>query len=545
MLGSSPTHAELMEEVHALRARVSALEQGSGTDALRRSEERFRTLVEKSADVIFLAGPENESLMVTPSVTPMLGYTPEEFLDMDIAELTHPEDRPLLLRHADIMRATPGATVNLIFRLRHKDGIWRVVDCTMRNLLSDPNVEAIVANFRDITARKQLEEERDRLAMAMAQTAESVVIWSATGHIQYANPAFENTLGYSREEVLGRHVETMLSPEHNDPALNHEVDEKVDHGQVWQGQVTACRKDGSLITMETTISPLRDIHGNIESHVSVSRDITNELRLEAQLRQAQKMEAVGQLAGGIAHDFNNLLQVILVNLELMEEDFSPGTQARGTLYDIRKAALRAAELTRQLLAFSRRQCIQPVKTDLNLLLHGLLKMIRRVIGEPIELLFHPGEGLDAVFVDKSQIEHVLIGLCANARDAMAHGGRLTIETHNVLLDAAFCQDHPWASEGQYVLLSVADTGCGMDAKTVAHIFEPFFTTKGVGKGTGLGLAMVYGIIKQHDGLIHVHSEPGAGTVFNLYLPAVGQTLDIRAASARENELPPLTKIPSM
>ncbi len=544
MRDSSPIHAELMAEAHGLRADGSALAQDSGTDALRRSEERFRTLVEKSADVIFLAGPENESLMVTPSVTPMLGYAPEEFLDLDIADMTHPDDLPLLLQHADVMRATPGATVNLVFRLRHKDGTWRVVDCTMRNLLSDPNVEAIVANFRDITARKQLEEERDRLAMAMAQTAESVVIWSATGFIQYANPAFENTLGYSREEVLGRHVETLLSPEHNDPALNQKVDEKVDHGQVWHGQVTACRKDGSLITMKTTISPLRDIHGNIESHVSVSRDITDELRLEAQLRQAQKMEAVGQLAGGIAHDFNNLLQVILVNLELMEEDFSPGTQARGTLYDVRKAALRAAELTRQLLAFSRRQCIQPAKTDLNLLLHGLIKIIRRVLGEPIELVFHPGNGLDAVFIDKSQIEHVLMSLCVNARDAMAQGGRVTIETQNVLLDDAFCQDHPWASEGRYVLLSVADTGCGMDAETMAHIFEPFFTTKAVGKGTGLGLAMVYGIIKQHDGLIHVKSAPGAGTVFNLYLPAERQNIETRAAAAHENGIPPLTKIPS-
>ena len=247
-------------------------------------------------------------------------------------------------------------------------------------------------------------------------------------------------------------------------------------------------------------------------------------KLEAQLRQAQKMEAVGQLAGGIAHDFNNLLQVILGHLEIALGQVGIDAQAREGLNEAKDAAGRAAALTRQLLAFSRRQIIQPVDLDLNELIQGLFSMVRRYIGEHIELRFTPGEDLKAIHVDPGQFEQVVMNLCVNARDAMPTGGRLAIETENVILDAEFCRDRLWAVEGCYILLLVSDTGHGMDEETRAQIFEPFFTTKDVGQGTGLGLATVYGIVKQHGGLIHVSSAPGEGTTFRIYIPCTEHSL---------------------
>ena len=266
-------------------------------------------------------------------------------------------------------------------------------------------------------------------------------------------------------------------------------------------------------------------------------------RLETQLRQAQKMEAVGQLAGGIAHDFNNLLQVILGHLDILRAGSEPGSATRQDLDEVHRAAERAAELTRQLLAFSRRHVIQPVNVDLNELIQPMLKMIRRIIGEHIDLRFLRGERLGTVCVDKGQFEQVLMNLCVNARDAMPGGGMLTIETENVTIGQDYRKSHPWAVEGRYVLLSVNDTGHGMDDETLGKIFEPFFTTKAVGHGTGLGLATVYGIVKHHNGLIHVYSEPGKGTTFKIYIPivdrpaeAVGSKIEPRAVGGSETIL---------
>ena len=235
------------------------------------------------------------------------------------------------------------------------------------------------------------------------------------------------------------------------------------------------------------------------------------------------MDAVGQLAGGVAHDFNNLLQVILGNVGLLQRMQPPGSPIWDEVEEVRKAAERAAELTQQLLAFSRRQTIQPVYIDLNEIVQGVLKMLRRLIGELIELCFIPGQDLRTVYVDRGQIEQVLMNLSVNARDAMPRGGKLVIRTETATMNAAFCRDNPWAVEGSYVLVSLTDNGRGMDAETRARIFEPFFSTKEVGQGTGLGLATVYGIVKQHNGLIHVESAPQRGTTFTVFLPAAGKT----------------------
>ncbi|MFQ5795878.1 MAG: response regulator [Candidatus Bipolaricaulia bacterium] len=263
------------------------------------------------------------------------------------------------------------------------------------------------------------------------------------------------------------------------------------------------------------------------SNEALQREITErkqaeleKVELEAQLRQAQKMEAIGQLAGGVAHDFNNLLQAILGYTQLAMDGFSPEEKRYKDLEQVHKAAKRATALTRQLLAFGRRQVLQPVDLDLNQVIADLVKMLHRVIGEHIELNVIPGYDLDTVHVDPGQIEQMLVNLCINARDAMPNGGKLIIETENVLINSAYLETHPWAKPGRHILLTLTDTGDGMPPEILEHIFEPFFTTKEEGEGTGLGLSMVYGIVKQHNGYIDVYSKPRQGTTFKIYLPAV-------------------------
>jgi PAS domain S-box-containing protein len=275
----------------------------------------------------------------------------------------------------------------------------------------------------------------------------------------------------------------------------------------------------------------RDENANPLSVVGVIHDITERKRLEeehrlleAQLRQAQKMEAVGQLAGGVAHDFNNLLYVITGYADMMLDDLPPDGHLHNNMKEIMEAAQRATTLVRQLLLFSRREAMQMKVLNLNVLISELIKMLRRVIGEHITLEFLPGFELMSNYGDPGQLEQVLMNLCVNARDAMPSGGRIVIETENISLDAEYCRYHSWAKEGDYVLLKVSDTGCGIPAEIQDHIFEPFFTTKDVGKGTGLGLAAVYGIVRSHQGTIRVYSEPGQGAVFKIYLPAEQNSL---------------------
>ena len=248
-------------------------------------------------------------------------------------------------------------------------------------------------------------------------------------------------------------------------------------------------------------------------------DLTERKQLETQLIQAQKMESVGRLAGGVAHDFNNMLSVIIGNTEMaMEGSQDPLTPFTSTLQDILNAGTRSADLTRQLLAFARKQTVSPKVLDLNDTVSGMLKMLRRLIGEDIDLGWHPGHNLWKVKIDPSQVDQILANLTVNARDAIEKTGRITIETSNTICDEAYCADRPECIPGDYVVLAVSDNGCGMDKETLANIFEPFFTTKKEGQGTGLGLATVYGIVKQNNGFINVYSEPGQGTTFRIYLP---------------------------
>jgi PAS domain S-box-containing protein len=372
---------------------------------------------------------------------------------------------------------------------------------------------------RDITERKRAEAENARLATAIEQSAEAVVITDIKGTIQYMNPAFSQITGYSREEVLGQNPRILKSG-HQDPVFYQQLWGTILKGEIWRGELVNRRKDGSLYTEEMNIAPVRNPSGEVTHFIAAKRDVTAHRELEQQLWQAQKMEAVGRLAGGVAHDFNNLLTIINGYSQLILESLEPNSTLTSLAAEIQKAGERAAALTRQLLAFSRRQVLAPEILDLNDVITNIEKMLRRLIGEDIELrpLRHPALG--HVRADRGQVEQVIMNLVLNARDAMPQGGTLTIETANVYLDAAYARTHANITPGYYVVLIVSDSGMGMGLETQAHIFEPFFSTKERGKGTGLGLATVYGIVKQSGGHIWVYSEPGRGATFKVYFPRV-------------------------
>jgi PAS domain S-box-containing protein len=370
---------------------------------------------------------------------------------------------------------------------------------------------------QDITEHKLAEAERERLMSAVEQVGEMVAIIDIEGRIEYVNPAFERATGYCRKEIINRRPDFIENGNTGDDFLT-ESWSTISKGDTWSGKLLHKRADGTRFTASATISPVRNASGKIVNHIAVSRDITEHLRLEDQLRQAQKMESVGRLAGGVAHDYNNMLGVIIGHAELALQGEAAGSSTRRHLEAILNAAQRSSAITRQLLAFARKQTIQPKIIDLNKTVVPMLEMLQRLIGEQISLKWIPKTDLWPVKMDPSQIDQILANLCVNAKDAIGELGNITIETDMVTIDDAYCPHHMGFVPGEYVMLAVSDDGCGMDGDTLGKVFEPFFTTKGVHKGTGLGLAMVYGIVKQNNGFINVYSEPGEGTTFRLYLP---------------------------
>jgi PAS domain S-box-containing protein len=374
-------------------------------------------------------------------------------------------------------------------------------------------------DLQDVTEHRRAEEQRARLSRVVEQSADSIMITDPEGSITYVNPAFERISGYSRAEVIGQNPRILKSG-HQDTAFYGRMWGTLVRGEVWKGRLVNRRKDGTLFQEDATIWPSRDASGRLANFVAVKRDVTNEMRLERQLMQAQKMEAIGRLAGGVAHDFNNLLGVIMGYGEMTRRSLSDDDPVSGKVDQMLRAAERAAGLTRQLLAFSRQQVLQPRVVDLNDIVSNLEKMLRRLIGENVRLETALDPTLGRVKADPGQLEQVLMNLVVNARDAMPDGGSLTIQTVNADLGPGYAERHVPIPSGPYVMLAVSDTGAGMDAETQTHLFEPFFTTKEMGKGTGLGLSTVYGVVKQSEGFIWCYSEVGVGTTFKIYLPRV-------------------------
>ncbi|WP_319547862.1 PAS domain S-box protein [Desulfogranum marinum] len=372
--------------------------------------------------------------------------------------------------------------------------------------------------MRDVSKRMERKAERDRLIAAIEQTRDAIVITDKDAKIKYVNPAFEIISGYTSEEVFDKNPRILKSDE-QDASFYQDLWQTLNSGQTFKGRMVNKRKDGDFFTEEATISPVFDPEGQLVHFIAVKRDITEQISLESQLQQAQKMEAVGRLTGGVAHDFNNILGVIIGYTEMALEDVDPKDNLYGLLGKILNAAERSATIVRQLLAFSRKQTISPKVIDLNSAVANMLQMLHRLIGENIDLTWVPDSDTLIIKIDPSQIDQILANLCVNAKDSITGSGNIIIETARVTFDQEYCADHFGFYPGEFIQLSVSDNGCGIDKENQEHIFEPFFTTKGLGDGTGLGLSMVYGIVKQNGGFINLYSEPNKGTTFKLYFPS--------------------------
>ena len=509
--------------------------------ALERSEHMLQSVIDNLPEGVFWRDREFRYMGSNQRHADHLGSLSPAAL---IGRRDH--DFPWLVDFADFRQTcdrriieTGQPMYNILEQARRDDGSTRWLR-TSKVPLRDASGEifGVLGTSEDITDEKRREDERARLATAIEQADESVVITDPEGVILYVNPAFERASGYPSAEVLG-HKPRMLRSGAHEPAFYEQLWQTIGKGEIWHGLFINRRRDGSIFEEQTAISPVRNEAGVIINYVALQRDVTNERRLERQLRQSQKMEAIGQLAGGVAHDFNNLLQVIGGYTEMALAALPPDDRAARQLELGRGAIIRAARLVRQLLLFGRQQVGQPETIDLDSVVGDMLKMLRRLIGEHIELVLKPGRKPRMLHADPGQMEQVIMNLCVNARDAMPDGGTITIETSDVILDVSFCADQPWAHPGEYVLVSVSDTGVGMPVEIQERIFEPFYSTKEAGKGTGLGLATVYAIIQQHGGAINVYSEPGSGTTFLIYLPVAAGTMEVSTplSAERPDDIP--------
>ena len=494
--------------------------------ALIESEERYRTLFERAGDGIIVVDIEGERAGVIVSANraaaEMHGYTMDEFLSLRMSDLDTQEEAARMQRY--FASVQQGKVVKTEHYHRRKDGSVIAIDLSAGPLEIKGHRYSLSIN-RDVSERKKAESERVLLATAVEQAAESVEITDSEGTIVYVNPAFERTTGYSRQEAIGNKP-SILSRTKHDAAFYQEIWEVISAGRTWNGNLLNKRKDGSLFEEEVTISPVRDESGTIVNYVAVKRDVTNEVLLQKQLLEAQKMEAVGTLAGGIAHDFNNLLQVIIGFAEVAFFDIQEGDPGYAELGEIKNAALNAAELTQGLLTFSRRLESKLRPVDVNLELERLTKMLRRTLPKMIKIEMNLSKHIDTVNADPAQLQQVIMNLAVNARDAMPNGGTLSIQTKNIYFDEEYCESHLDTSPGHHVLLSISDSGTGMSEQTRKHIFDPFFTTKATGKGTGLGLSVAFGIVKSHGGRILCYSEQGQGTSFKIYLPAMKEVQEL-------------------
>ena len=463
----------------------------------------------------------------------IIGSTKEQLLQQNFRQLES-------WKHSGLLKAAEAALAEgteqkLEANLTSTFGKQSWLNCRFApfQYASEPHLFLIMT---DITERKLADQFQARLATAVEQAAETIVITDTSGTILYANPAFEKTSGYPREEVLGQNPRLLKSGK-QDNDFYRQMWETIGRGEIWSGHIINRRKDGRLYEEEATISPVRDSAGAIVNYVAVKRDVTRERQLETQMHQAQKMEAIGQLAGGVAHDFNNILGVIIGYSDLLALDLATDSPMRNHVEEIQAAAARASGLTRQLLLFSRKQTVEPVVLDLNEAVKDLDKMLRRLIGENIEMTVTPGKDIGHIRADPGHIGQVLMNLAVNARDAMPDGGKLTIATRNVTLDETRARAGDRLTPGNYVMLSVSDSGIGMTPEVQARLFEPLFTTKPAGKGTGLGLATCQTIVQQSGGCIDVESEPGQGATFKIYFPQNEKPLETAVQPAQKRPLP--------
>ena len=507
-------------------------------EKLRQSEELYSRLVDTMPDVIVRTDLAGNILFVNDYAFQINGYRRDEIEGQNILRFIAPEDHQSAVE--DLMHMMEGNIVPHEYNLLAKDGRKIPFEINGNVLRNEEGVPfGVVVVGRNLSERKQSEgiirksEERYRTIFESTATANMILAEDTT--ILMANNNFALLSGYSKQEIEGKLSWTMfVHPDDLERMISYHLARRMHGGSAPASyEFRFLNRAGEIKEMFISVAVIPGTRENIVSLV----DLTERKQLETQLLQAQKMESVGRLAGGVAHDFNNMLSVIIGNTEMAMNKMRPSEPLYKTLQDVLNARLRSADLTRQLLAFARQQTISPKILDLNDTLAGMLKMLQRLIGENIDLGWHPGHNLWQVKIDPSQVDQLLANLAVNARDAIHQSGRITIETSNVICDDVYCADRPECVPGDYVMLAVSDNGYGMSKETLTMIFEPFFTTNKEWQGTGLGLATVYGIVKQNNGFINVYSEPGVGTTFKIYLPRNTEHDDAPEDKKIETDLP--------
>jgi two-component system cell cycle sensor histidine kinase/response regulator CckA len=496
--------------------RTSELEAARAQERVCAEQDRiYRTLFDFLPTGLMLESDDGVILDVNPALCTSLGYAREELVGHPVSLLLPPAQRHQTTEN--LTRLVNGETLLHEVVNQRRDGSLCSLKLRERLVMLSDGQRRIIVNAEDITGLHQAAQQAQLQSTALESSVNAIMIVDHGGNITWVNRAFTHLTGYTADEVVGQSPRLLKSGRH-DLAFYRHLWNTVSRGELWRGELVNRRKDGSLYLEEMTITPVLDAEGRVTHFIGIKQDITEQHSLQQQLFQAQKMESIGRLAGGIAHDFNNLLQAITGFCTLLLDQMNPDSPHRSDVQEIDKAAHRAAGLTRQLLAYSRRQVMEPKLVDPNQLVENLNKMLRRLLGEDIELILDLAPELDQIQADSGQIEQVLLNLAVNARDAMPQGGRLTISTYSLVFLKEDTLLVPEARYGRFVCLAMSDTGVGMSEEVMAHIFEPFYSTKGIGKGTGLGLSVAYGIVRQHDGMLHVYSQLGLGSTFRIYLP---------------------------
>lgn len=513
------------------------------------------SILEAIPDAVAAVNQQGVIIQVNSQAEAMFGYTRDELIGQRVETLVPERHRGQHNTHREHFHQQPkirrmGSGLDLYGRRR--DGAEFPVEISL-SPVSTGNGSVVLSVIRDISDRKRIEEElrraneeldrrksrelreyQNRLALIVDSSQDAIIGKNLDGIITHWNKGAEEIYGYTAQEMIGQPISRLAPPEKSEEIS--EILQKIRKGQrVEYFESVRVTKDKRKLNVSISVSPIHDEEGRVVGASTIARNITAQKRVEDQLRQSQKMEAVGRLAGGVAHDFNNLLGIVSACSELLRSRVEP----EGVEYidNIHEAAKRGASLTRQLLSFSRRQPVQTQVLDLNDRLRDVSKLLKPLMGDDVEISLLPRVGAAIVEADPGQMDQVVVNLAVNARDAMPRGGRLIIETALFDFDESFAREHPPMKAGRYVMLAISDNGVGMDEATRSRIFEPFFTTKEVGKGTGLGLATVYGIIKQSGGHVWVYSEVGQGTTFKVYLPSAEHKLQSTAES-EEEPLPP-------
>ncbi len=514
---------ELREaELRRARARAEA--------ERRAAEARYGQVLNMAADAIVALDEDRRIVVFNKAAEAIFGYTAEEATGQPVNLLLPSRyaaegdgelaDGPSWTETADGPREIYGC---------RKNGEEFPAEASI-STLAENGRRTVTAVIRDIGERRRSEAKLRQLLQAVEQSINLVIITNADGRIEYVNPAFLEATEYDVDEIVGREPSPWkFGPE--DEAAFTALWQTLLAGDDWRGEFSTRRKSGGMLAVAATISPIRDEKDRLTHFIGILEDVTRRKEIEEQLRRAQRMEAIGQLTGGLAHDFNNLLTVIIGNIDLLTEQLPPYSSGHGLATLALNASLRGADLTRQLLAFARRQSLEPQVCQLNEMIPEMMDLLRRTLGEQVEVVIEPAADLWLAFVDPTQVESAVLNLAINARDAMPQGGCLTISTANRRLDEDVPETEIDVTPGDYVMVAVSDTGSGMTAETLSRVFEPFFTTKPQGKGTGLGLSMVYGFVKQSRGHVRIESEVGRGTTVRLYLPRAG------AAHRQEEQAP--------